>query len=173
MMKTMKIVIVAPSDKACFKCGEIKPITSFYKHSGMRDGHLNKCKDCAKADTKQNRSDKLDYYKAYDRIRTSLPHRKKRLAEYGRRPEVKARKRAIPYNKVRKAATTAVNNAVRSGILLRQPCFICGSQDVQGHHPDYSRPLDVVWLCVPHHAELHRDYDREADLALLEEVRKK
>lgn len=33
-------------DKKCFKCGSVKPLNDFYKHPRMRDGHVNKCKDC-------------------------------------------------------------------------------------------------------------------------------
>ena len=33
-------------NKVCRKCGLDKPIASFYKHSGMQDGHLNICKVC-------------------------------------------------------------------------------------------------------------------------------
>lgn len=32
-------------------------------------------------------------------------------------------------------------------------CASCGRP--HGHHPDYSRPLDVVWLCDKHHKEVH------------------
>lgn len=38
--------------KICFKCGVEKPLDDYYKHSQMGDGHLNKCKDCTKNDTK-------------------------------------------------------------------------------------------------------------------------
>ena len=63
--------------KKCFKCNIEKELTYFYKHSQMGDGHLNKCKDCTKIDTKKNRKENLDYYRDYDKKRNKLDHRKK------------------------------------------------------------------------------------------------
>jgi hypothetical protein len=49
-----------------------------------------------------------------------------------------------------------VRRAIKSGALTRQPCIECGrSEDVHAHHEDYSRPLDVRWLCPRHHRMTH------------------
>lgn len=45
--------------------------------------------------------------------------------------------------------------AISRGDLVRQPCVRCGNPKSHGHHPDYSKPLDVVWLCAQHHNEVH------------------
>lgn len=49
-----------------------------------------------------------------------------------------------------------VFSAVRNGTLKRKKCF-CGKIKVEAHHEDYSKPLEVIWLCKKHHAE----YDRK------------
>lgn len=45
--------------KKCFKCGETKPLLEYYPHKQMADGHLNKCKDCTKSDTKNRLNEKI------------------------------------------------------------------------------------------------------------------
>jgi len=45
--------------------------------------------------------------------------------------------------------------AIARGKLTRQPCEACGATPVEAHHDDYSRPLDVRWLCTPCHRAHH------------------
>jgi|SRR3990167_253467 len=50
------------------------------------------------------------------------------------------------------------NGAVRSGKIIRSACVICGgTQKVHGHHPDYSKPLKIIWVCPVHHKLIHPD----------------
>ena len=55
----------------------------------------------------------------------------------------------------RSKARRALRRAVKMGKVQKFPCWTCGDEDVHGHHHDYDKPLDVVWLCNKHHRELH------------------
>lgn len=52
-------------------------------------------------------------------------------------------------------AGSMARNAVRSGKLVKMPCEVCGSTKVEMHHPDYTKPLLVQWLCKSHHEDAH------------------
>jgi len=47
-----------------------------------------------------------------------------------------------------------VHTAIRRGNLVRQPCEVCDGFYAQAHHDDYSKPLEVRWLCKRHHFEI-------------------
>lgn len=50
-----------------------------------------------------------------------------------------------------------VSNALRSGRLKKCSCIMCGDSNVQAHHEDYNKPLDVIWLCPKHHRARHTE----------------
>ena len=57
--------------------------------------------------------------------------------------------------RVRSNARAYVHVYLRRGTLKRGLCSVCGNPNTQPHHGDYSKPLDVVWLCVKHHLQAH------------------
>jgi hypothetical protein len=67
-----------------------------------------------------------------------------------------ARRKADPVYSVKRKARTTASNAIRDGHLLRQPCEICGNAATDAHHEDYTKPLEVRWLCRAHHGQEHR-----------------
>lgn len=54
---------------------------------------------------------------------------------------------------LKKKARAVVFVNIRNGKLKRLPCVVCGNLKSEAHHPDHSKPLDVVWLCKKHHKE--------------------
>lgn len=49
-------------------------------------------------------------------------------------------------------------NAVIKGDIIKEPCYICDSTtNIIGHHFDYSKPLEVFWLCMKHHKWIHSE----------------
>ncbi len=139
----------APS-KQCFKCGAWKPHSEFYKHKAMKDGLLGKCKICTKKDASMHRLENLEKIREYDKSRSKLPHRVQKRIEVYKEYKLKFPERV--------RANIAVNNALRDKKIVKWPaCAVpdCNSKNPVAHHPDYSRPLDVVWLCQAHHRQAH------------------
>lgn len=120
--------------KTCFRCGRSLPITEFYAHPMMSDGHLNKCKECTKADSAARRE--------------QHPER-----------DLDTRLKACAKKPTSKNAHMAIDAAVRAGRIIKPKfCSGCGCPDtehrIEAHHYDYSKPLDVIWLCTPCHSRI-------------------
>ena len=137
--------------KKCFKCEETKDLAEFYKHKQMKDGHVNKCKECNKKDVRLNYRENIDHYKEYERRREAFPHRKVFKSESGARWRSR--------NPIKRMANIVVGNAVRTGKILKpEICDDCGSKPnrLHGHHDDYAYPLVVRWLCPSCHNKWHK-----------------
>ena len=129
--------------KKCFKCGIEKERTEFYTHPQMADGLLGKCKSCSKKDIAINREKKADYYNKKDRERAHIGY-PRRAAYQKERKEIR-----IPHR--------ILHEAIRNGSIIRLPCEKCGDVKSHGHHEDYSKPLEVSWLCQKHHRRRHAE----------------
>src|ERR1017187_7028487 len=57
-------------------------------------------------------------------------------------------------------AHTTIQSVVKKGTLVKQPCERCGDLNVEAHHENYDRPLDVRWLCKKHHVARHGEIGR-------------
>jgi hypothetical protein len=128
--------------KECFGCKKTKPLSGFYKHKQMKDGTLNKCIDCKKADSLAHREKNIHLVRAYDRKRGSRM-RPGYLKEYRERFPRKY------------AAHIAVRGAIRAGKLFHEPCVVCGELKTVAHHDDYCKPLNVRWMCQACHKQWH------------------
>lgn len=128
--------------KRCMKCRQVKPLADFYRHPETADGHLGKCKECAKIDATLNRLRRLEKCREYDRGRSRRHTGRKKLSS------------------LHMAAHNAAMRAVRRGILVRPAaCSKCGDETkLHAHHEDYNKPLEVLWLCYYCHMVLHNAY---------------
>lgn len=110
----------------------------------------------------------VDKTRAADRARYQRD-RTKRLAAHRDQvarnpaPSRAAKARWSERNPEKRRAHHAVSNAVRDGKLIKGPCELADEGGcrgrIQAHHDDYSKPLDVRWLCTGHHAAHHHQND--------------
>ena len=61
-----------------------------------------------------------------------------------------------PEQKKRANARSYLAVYLKRGKVMRFPCEVCGALEVEAHHVDYDRPLDVVWLCRLHRLDVAR-----------------
>ena len=129
--------------KKCFKCQRELPLSDFYKHKQMKDGHLNKCKSCTKKDVHSHRENNIERIREYDRKRGNRQTKEYLDGYVAKYP-----------NKYK--AQTMVGNAIRDKKLFKEPCEVCGTEErIHAHHDDYLKPLNVRWLCASHHRQWH------------------
>lgn len=143
--------------KVCTDCGEEKSLGGFNRDVNGVHGRSQYCRECvrrrrgkflARHSKRINEEKRAAYKTSEAQARRELPEVRRKKATVTR--NYKARHPERP------AAHNAVNNAIRACRLIRQPCETCDTTEkVQAHHDDYSKSLDVRWLCFRHHREVH------------------
>ena len=127
--------------KECSCCKRVLPVGDYYRKPTGASGLHASCKRCHRESVRKSRARYAEHYRAYDKGR-----RRKRpslsLMAHDKAQKERARKR--------------LQKAVLLGRMSKLPCAVCWDSTAEAHHVDYSRPLDVVWLCDQHHGEVHR-----------------
>lgn len=139
--------------KQCFKCGELKELTEFYKHKQMVDGHLNKCKSCTKNDVSENYSknskDQLFIEQERKRGRDKYHRLYNGLGKSNRKSIIKY---YSIYPEKLKAKTMSGK--------IKPP-----QHGLEKHHWSYNEEhyKDLIFLTKKHHMKAHRFivYDQE------------
>lgn len=128
--------------KVCFKCGRELPLSSFYKHPQMADGHLNKCKDCTRKDVSENIAKKSED-----------PEWRRKERARGRE---KYQRLGYKSHKMRHPETKSVSAYFLSRGIKLQGC--------EYHHWNYNFLYDVIVMPISTHRKLHSllQYDEES-----------
>ena len=79
------------------------------------------------------------------------------LSEKGKQSHKESVEKWQANNKEKRAAHILLGSAIKQKKITKAPCAKCGELKVEAHHEDYSRPLDVTWLCQPHHKARHKE----------------
>ena len=152
--------------KHCSKCDQTKSLESFWGNKNRNDGKDSFCIECRK-DYKQRNRERLNKYRRdlyYSNRDLELARTKSyRQTEKGK---LSARTSVETYqinNPEKKIARMAVNNAIKRKEMFRpSECGRCGRSDlrIEGHHADYTKILEVEWLCSKCHNQHHAQYGK-------------
>ena len=123
----------------------------------------NNREKCIEYDRRYRLSNKEKCMEATRRWRLANPEQRR---EANRRWRAYNRDYYIEYSKnykrkypLKRKAIKMVETAIKSGIISRHPCEICGSEyDIHAHHDDYAKPIEVRWLCRTHHMQWHAEH---------------
>ena len=127
--------------KTCKDCGLEKNTNDFY-------GVQGECKECTRKRVSAFYRKNIERYKRYDMKRNKEPERKANRLKYQQRYRAK--------NPQKYLARQKAIRALARGDIVKEPCGVCGSKNVEAHHEDHAKPLEVVWLCRKHHREVDR-----------------
>ncbi len=133
----------AITHRICSRCKMVIPIVNFSRDNKSKaGGYQRTCTPCYALIARKRRAEGRMKEPTYT-------ERLNKLRRYRQEHPEKAK------------AHSLVASAIRKGALTRQPCH-CGNPRSEAHHEDYSKPLDVIWLCRKHHGEHHRLKNEDA-----------
>ncbi len=162
----MKLLPIVPGQKHCRECDKILPLAEFYINKLPPHRSSSYCKPCMQARSRSyGTSERGRDIRAINRRNRPMTERERR-----RRQEKRNALRARYPD--RDKARSAVAQEIKMGRISRQSCEVCGEDNAQAHHHDYSKPLDVQWLCRICHLKEHGMYRTIGDFSHERETEK-
>lgn len=114
-------------ERVCKWCDKVKPLDQFVWY-GIKQVFRHRCIECERERSRNYYRTHKEAFRERDKLHS---HSQKTLA----------RKK--------------LRNAVVQGKITQKPCEQCGDKKSEAHHEDYSKPLEVTWLCRKHHTAIH------------------
>ena len=143
--------------KTCIRCKLEKSIECFCLNKQTKDGRNRVCSKCYKEWKREyNKTSKYKEWVNKNREKMRQSRRNFLKTEKGKLYLYNRNLRRKKDNPEKVKAQYLVRLEIRYGRMKRLPCIKCGNPLSQGHHEDYTKPLDVIWLCSKHHNELHK-----------------
>lgn len=142
--------------KTCTLCEKRLGASNFYAYKRAPDGLASYCKPCWKVRfSKKQNAARLD--SSYRARRREWARKRRKTPAYKARSIRHQRKHIAKYPAQAKAGRL-LRAAIKAGKITRPfYCEKCGTNaKIQGHHPDYSKPLKVKWLCALCHTWEHK-----------------
>lgn len=148
--------------KRCRKCGRELPVSEFNKNKNNKDGLQDKCRSC---------------FSEYNKARYAANKEKFKSDIYKYRAEhpervLSTRVKTCEKNPTHLNAYRVIEQALIAGLIEKPDyCYGCGCTSsesrIEAHHHDYSKPLDIIWLCRKCHAQVDKARrNREKELGL-------
>jgi len=143
--------------KVCTVCGKEKPLLEFYKRNYRPCGYKSECKVCSEKhrQTPEGKAAIKRYFQS-EKGKAAIKRGNKRY--YVNHPEIcKAYREKYP---IRYAAYILLDTAVENKKIKKpKRCSMCNRETkIQGHHEDYYKPLEVIWVCQICHKKLHKKF---------------
>lgn len=153
------------TEKVCKSCNQLLPINSFYFHPLVKTKSTGKCISCIKEYNDKHKEEKKEQKREYDKKRNQLPHRIEARKKYARenRDIVNAiSNRWSKNNRKKRNAEQQAYRALLNGKIEKTPCAGCGrTDDLEMHHRDYDKPVEVIFLCHTCHSLEHKQKREE------------
>ncbi len=150
------------TERHCPRCGQVRHEHEFPRHNRL-GSPVGACGICEKERARRYSAAHRAENAIYRRIwcaRNPQRARATRRASMSRLRHVPGYSARISRERRRRDpekfhARATIQRLIRSGRLGRGKCVVCGASGADGHHSDYSKPLEVSWVCRKHHFAIH------------------